>query len=146
MPGDGKKLLIRLGKSPRPLTLQPVRWWGKWGPIEITINHISNMKLIKILVALLCVSVWLAVPAFAADKTCCERAKADGKECTHPCCVTAHKAGKSCEKCNPDRQDLKGAKTCCEKAKADGKACTHACCVTARKDGKTCEKCNPRKK
>ncbi len=54
----------------------------------------------------------LAGPAFAADKppkklTCCEQAAAAGKECSHKCCVTAHKEGKSCEKCNPNKEDLK---------------------------------------
>jgi len=104
------------------------------------------MKLIKTLVAALCVSALLALPAFAAEKTCCEKASASGKNCSHPCCVAAHKDGKSCEKCNPNKEDLKGAKTCCEKAKAAGKDCTHACCVAAKKDGKICEKCNPKKK
>ena len=65
------------------------------------------MKLMKTLVVALCVSVLLIVPAFAAEKTCCEKAKAEGKDCTHPCCVRAHKDGKSCEKCNPNKEDLK---------------------------------------
>jgi hypothetical protein len=44
-----------------------------------------------------------------ADKkqTCCEKAKAEGKECKHKCCVAAHKEGKSCEKCNPNKEDMK---------------------------------------
>ena len=52
--------------------------------------------------------VW---PATAAEKkpklTCCQEAMAKKEECKHKCCITAHKAGKSCEKCNPNKEDLK---------------------------------------
>jgi len=45
--------------------------------------------------------------AEAAKKlTCCQEAKAKGKECTHKCCMTAHKKGESCTRCNPDKEDL----------------------------------------
>lgn len=104
------------------------------------------MKLLKSLMTVVVVGVLLGLPAFAAEKTCCEKARAEGKECAHPCCVKAHKDGKSCEKCNPNKEDLKGAKTCCEKAKAEGRSCTNKCCIVANKAGKVCEKCNPRKK
>jgi hypothetical protein len=73
------------------------------------------MKLIKTLSAVACIVSLLAGSAIAAEKeksgekkgTCCEKAKAEGKECTHKCCATAHKEGKSCEKCNPNKEDLK---------------------------------------
>lgn len=68
------------------------------------------MKLIKILTATVFALVLMAGPvlaAAAAEQTCCEKASAGAKECTHPCCVTAHKDGKSCEKCNPNKEDLK---------------------------------------
>ena len=69
------------------------------------------MKLIKTLAAVTCALALLAGPVIAAEKekekTCCEKAAADGKECTHKCCVAAHKEGKSCEKCNPNKEDLK---------------------------------------
>jgi len=75
------------------------------------------MKLIKTLSAVVCALAILAGPAMAADssskdtkdkkQTCCEKAKAEGKECTHKCCVAAHKEGKSCEKCNKNKEDLK---------------------------------------
>ena len=65
------------------------------------------MKLIKILSAIGCSVALLASPAMAGEKTCCEKAAADGKECTHKCCVAAHKDSKSCEKCNPHKEDLK---------------------------------------
>jgi len=65
------------------------------------------MKLIKRLTAVTCALALLAGPALAAEKTCCEKAAAEGKECTHKCCVTAHKEGKSCEKCNKNKEDLK---------------------------------------
>jgi len=65
------------------------------------------MKVIKILSAVGCALALLASPALAREKTCCEKASADGKECTHKCCVAAHKDHKSCEKCNPNKEDLK---------------------------------------
>ena len=74
------------------------------------------MKLIKTLSAVICAVAILAGPAMAADsgketkdkkQTCCEKAKAEGKECTHKCCVAAHKEGKSCEKCNKNKEDVK---------------------------------------
>lgn len=71
------------------------------------------MKLIKTLVVLGCVSSLLAGSAIGADTapkkplTCCEKAAAQGKECQNKCCIAAHKAGKSCEKCNPNKEDLK---------------------------------------
>ena len=68
------------------------------------------MKLIKITVAALFASALIAGTTFAADsKTCCEKAKAEGKDCAHPCCVTAKKDGKTCEKCNPKKDDKKPA-------------------------------------
>jgi len=103
------------------------------------------MELIKKLATALGLSLLLVAPAFAAEKTCCEKAKAEGKDCSHPCCVAAHKDGKSCVKCNHNQEDLKGDKTCCEKAKAAGTDCSHKCCIAARKVGKVCEKCNPKK-
>ena len=69
------------------------------------------MKLIKSVVALTFALALVASPAALAqdkpkDKTCCEKAKADGKECSHKCCVSAHKDGKSCEKCNKNKEDI----------------------------------------
>jgi len=82
------------------------------------------MKLLKILIALGCLSSLLAGSALAAEKpgkklTCCETAAAERKECKHKCCVAAHKEGKSCEKCNPNKEDLKLKKN---DKKADKKA------------------------
>ena len=65
------------------------------------------MKLIKVISAIGCAIPLLASPALGGEKTCCEKAAAAGKECTHKCCVAAHKDGKSCEKCNPNKEDLK---------------------------------------
>src|SRR6185369_16280756 len=70
------------------------------------------MKLIKSLTVFACAFALVATIALAEDKeakkqTCCEKATAKGKECAHPCCVEAHKAGKSCEKCNPNGEDKK---------------------------------------
>jgi hypothetical protein len=70
------------------------------------------MKLLNWVIALACSAALLPAAALAAEKkepklTCCEQAAADGKECPHKCCVAAHKQNKSCEKCNPNGQDLK---------------------------------------
>jgi hypothetical protein len=71
------------------------------------------MNLLKTISALICVASMLAGSAVAAEKapakkgTCCEDAKAEGKECSHKCCASAHRSGKSCERCNPNKEDLK---------------------------------------
>jgi hypothetical protein len=65
------------------------------------------MKLTKLIGAVICVVAALAGPAFAGEKTCCQKASIESKDCNHKCCVTAHKSGKSCEKCNPGKEDLK---------------------------------------
>jgi hypothetical protein len=75
----------------------------------------------KTLAVLGCVFSLLAAMAGVADKpvkklTCCEKAAADRNECNHKCCVVAHKEGKSCEKCNPNKEDLKPKKTDTKKA------------------------------
>jgi hypothetical protein len=54
----------------------------------------------------------MASSTFSADKqagkvTCCQEASANSKECRHKCCAAAHKDRKSCEKCNPNKEDLK---------------------------------------
>jgi hypothetical protein len=63
------------------------------------------MNLTKILTATAFALAALASPLFA--ETCCEKAKAAGKTCTHPCCVAATKDGKVCEKCNPKKEEKK---------------------------------------
>jgi hypothetical protein len=70
------------------------------------------MKLLTLAVAVTCVFLSLGGLALAAEKqekklTCCQQAAAREKECQHKCCVAAHKQGKSCEKCNPNKEDLK---------------------------------------
>jgi hypothetical protein len=63
------------------------------------------MKITKLLLA--GVFALVASVGIAADEkklTCCEKAKADGKECTHKCCVAAKADGKVCEKCNPPKK------------------------------------------
>ena len=57
----------------------------------------------KSVIATLCALAMLAGVAFAVDKekTCCEKAKDKGKDCSHKCCIDAKKDGKTCEKCNP---------------------------------------------
>ena len=67
------------------------------------------MKLFRIISAAVFAMILLANPAFA--ETCCQKAAAAGKECKDKCCITAHKEGKSCIKCNPNKEDLKLKKT-----------------------------------
>jgi len=70
------------------------------------------------LVLLLGIACFFFSPGFessAADKpkklTCCQEARANKKECTHNCCITAHKKKESCKRCNPNKEDLEEAKT-----------------------------------
>ena len=65
------------------------------------------MKRPRTLIAMVCACTLIAGTVLAAEKTCCEKAKAESKECTHKCCIAAHKDGKSCEKCNPNKEDTK---------------------------------------
>lgn len=66
------------------------------------------MKLIKMITVAAFTMALLAGPAFAAeDKTCCEKAKEANKDCAHKCCVDAKKDGKTCEKCNPKKEEKK---------------------------------------
>jgi hypothetical protein len=62
------------------------------------------MKLTSIL-TIIVTSLALATSGIAADKKykeggCCDKAAKKGEKCAHPCCVTAEKDGKVCEKCN----------------------------------------------
>jgi hypothetical protein len=71
------------------------------------------MKLIKLLTITACAFALVAGSAFAqekAKKTCCEKAKAKGEACSHPCCVEAAKEKKVCEKCNPKKEKKEEAK------------------------------------
>ncbi|TAK93977.1 MAG: hypothetical protein EPO07_17420 [Verrucomicrobia bacterium] len=68
------------------------------------------MKVLKTLIAAAIATALLTGVSFAAEKTCCEKAAADGKDCTHKCCVEAKKAGKVCEKCNPKKDEKKDEK------------------------------------
>jgi hypothetical protein len=66
-------------------------------------------KIMKSITAILCALAMLASAGavFAQEKTCCEKAKDAGKDCSHACCVKAKKDGKVCEKCNPPKKDEK---------------------------------------
>jgi len=71
------------------------------------------MKFLKITMACAVALAFAAGPltVLGAEetKTCCEL-KANttgGTDCAHKCCIEAHNAGKSCEKCNPKKQDEK---------------------------------------
>lgn len=60
------------------------------------------MKLIKFLTIGVFALTLMAAPAFAGE-SCCDKAKADGKDCSHKCCADAKAAGKTCEKCAPKK-------------------------------------------
>ncbi len=57
----------------------------------------------KSFIAIVAALAFLGSISLAADKSCCEKSKADGKECAHKCCQKAAKDGKTCEKCNPKK-------------------------------------------
>jgi hypothetical protein len=70
------------------------------------------MKPIRVLITLGSVFCLLtgsvrAVESGAGKQTCCQEAAGKGKDCRHKCCVAAHRDGKSCTKCNPNKEDLK---------------------------------------
>lgn len=65
------------------------------------------MKLIKMITVAAFALALLAGPAFAGDKTCCEKAKEANKDCAHKCCADAKKDSKTCEKCNPKKEEKK---------------------------------------
>jgi hypothetical protein len=70
------------------------------------------MKLIKLLTVAACAFALVAGSAVAQDKpakkqSCCDKAKAKGETCSHPCCVEAAKEKKVCEKCNPKKEEKK---------------------------------------
>ena len=58
------------------------------------------MNITKLILA----GVIALVSATSYAETCCEKAKAAGKDCAHPCCVKAKADGKVCEKCNPKKE------------------------------------------
>ena len=65
------------------------------------------MKAIKSLVAITCALAVLSAVSVRAAESCCDKAKAAGKECAHECCKKAVKDGKVCEKCNPKKVEEK---------------------------------------
>ena len=63
------------------------------------------MNITKLLTATAFAFAILAAPVIAAEQSCCEKAKAAGKECEHKCCVEAKQNGKVCEKCNKPKKE-----------------------------------------
>jgi hypothetical protein len=59
----------------------------------------------KSITAVIAALALLGSISFASAESCCDKAKAAGKECDHKCCVKAKKDGKTCEKCNPKKED-----------------------------------------
>ena len=65
--------------------------------MEVTTYAVA-MNITKLLtIASLSFSLF-AAPVFA--ESCCDKAKAAGKDCAHPCCVEAKAKGEVCKKCN----------------------------------------------
>ena len=62
------------------------------------------MKAIKSLVLVVCALAFMASVTVARAESCCDKAKAAGKDCAHKCCAEAKKDGKTCEKCNPKKE------------------------------------------
>lgn len=66
------------------------------------------MKRIKSLTAMICLAAFLgSMGLVQAGQSCCDKAKAAGKQCVHKCCQKAAKEGKTCEKCNPKKEEKK---------------------------------------
>ncbi|MFM1768160.1 MAG: hypothetical protein RJA22_689 [Verrucomicrobiota bacterium] len=61
----------------------------------------------KSITAILAAIALLGSVAIVSAESCCDKAKGEGKDCSHPCCVKAKKAGKTCGKCNPDKKEEK---------------------------------------
>jgi len=62
------------------------------------------MNITKLLLAgVFALVVSTSAYAEEAKQSCCDKAKAAGKDCAHPCCVKAKTDGKVCEKCNPKK-------------------------------------------
>jgi hypothetical protein len=74
-------------------------------------NALIMKTLPVLLAACIALPFLLVSSAVAAEKapklTCCQEANVKKEECKHKCCITAHKNSKSCEKCNPNKEDLK---------------------------------------
>lgn len=68
---------------------------------------ICKKTILAALIICLAFSTMLLIAASLNRKlTCCQEAAERGRECPHKCCLAAHRAGKSCQKCNPDGEDL----------------------------------------
>jgi len=59
----------------------------------------------KAFTAIACAIALLGSLTLARAENCYEKAQGAGKECKHKCCVEAKKDGKTCEKCNPKKED-----------------------------------------
>ena len=65
------------------------------------------MKSIKYLSLIVCAFALAIGTANVSAESCCDKAKKAGKECDHKCCVEAAKNKKTCEKCNPKKEEKK---------------------------------------
>ena len=59
---------------------------------------VSAMNIVKLISAASFAFAVLSSPVMA--ESCCDKAKAAGKDCAHPCCVEAKSKGEVCKKCN----------------------------------------------
>src|SRR5437660_5518026 len=75
------------------------------GSVEVLRTTTTKEKYMKAFTAIACAIALLGSLTIARAETCCEKAKAAGKECKHKCCVEAKKDGKTCEKCNPKKEE-----------------------------------------
>ena len=64
------------------------------------------MKSIKLMSLIVCAFA-LTLGTANLQAGCCDDAKKAGKECSHKCCVEATKNKKTCEKCNPKKDEKK---------------------------------------
>jgi hypothetical protein len=66
---------------------------------DVEAYRFQPMNITKLILA----GIFALVTATGYAETCCEKAKAAGKDCEHKCCVKAKADGKVCEKCNPKK-------------------------------------------
>ena len=71
----------------------------------VTYGAAKKGKKMKSISAIIAALALLGSISFASAESCCDKAKAAGKECDHKCCVKAKKDGKVCEKCNPKKEE-----------------------------------------
>jgi hypothetical protein len=67
------------------------------------------LSAVALALSLYATPVLAAKEASAPKQSCCEKAKANGKECGRKCCMSAKRNGKTCDRCKPQAAATKAA-------------------------------------